>query len=363
MELGVALAIFLSSLITSYTFLGTMVVSILKDLGDNGYILKDGYNIIDLISSDKDIDSIEVNKLLMLIPIINLLYSLCLFYQYLENKDELFDDVSAFNSIRKMTYEEELDYRNNPSLLSLLEKNKNKESDLQINDTDKELSFLDKKNYDLIQKKLNENTDTSSYYAISNSLFKMKACVSIKDFSLDGEEAEKYCKMLVDSMYDQLGENDYIKLDIGYFFKDSIDCKNKYEELYGHIIGLYESYKYLEKAHIDVSEQILSFTKDKAIFVSIKSGDNYKSFILNYDMFKEELKRHCLTATGIEDLSYEEFIMHLINEKVLSLPVAVSRQKITYSYQDSYFDNNKNEGEDDKPKVMVKKTNKKTNKD
>ena len=127
--------------------------------------------------------------------------------------------------------------------------------------------------------------------------------------------------------------------------------------------SLITSYTFLDTMVVSILKDgyniIDLISSDKAIFVSIKSGDNYKSFILNYDMFKDELKRRCLSITGIEDLSYEEFIMHLINEKVLSLPVAVSRQKITYSYQDSYFDNNKNEDEDDKPKVIVKNTNNK----
>ena len=78
--IGEIIFLFLASLATSYSFLGTMVISILKELGNNGYMIKEGYKLSDLISQDKDIDSIEVNRILMTIPLINLIYSFCLGY-------------------------------------------------------------------------------------------------------------------------------------------------------------------------------------------------------------------------------------------------------------------------------------------
>ena len=370
MGIGEIIFLFLASLATSYSFLGTMVISILKELGNNGYMIKEGYKLSDLISQDKDIDSIEVNRILMTIPLINLIYSFCLGYIYACNKDEIFDKIMTFDSVREMTYEELIEYHSNQSLLYLLGNNKKNNNKDNTNFVKKELSFLEGIHYDNFKKELKncgylESDVDSSYYAISNCLFKMKASVCMNDFCLEGEEAEKYCKILVNSIAEQLGENNYAKLDIGYFIKNSISGENTFEELQEHIRGLYANYDLLKrKIKVDIADDIVSLTKDKAIFVSIKSGDNYRSFILNYDMFKKELEKQCLTITGIENLTYEEFIMQLINERVLSLPVAVSKQKIEYRYYDSFNkDDNDNTDEDDKPKVMKKTKKEKTKRD
>jgi len=53
MDLVTYLIIFITSIIASYSFLGTMIVTVIKDLGDNGYILD--------YDSDNHVEYLKVN--------------------------------------------------------------------------------------------------------------------------------------------------------------------------------------------------------------------------------------------------------------------------------------------------------------
>ena len=362
MDLVTYLIIFITSIIASYSFLGTMIVTVIKDLGDNGYILDYDSDKDEELDNNLDDDTKKLNKLLLITPLINILYSLYMCYIYTQNKQLIFNLIGSFDSVREMTDEEKKAYEENKSFLLLLGAsaiNKNKDNDSQ----DKEPSIIDNTFYEEFKENLKENgyfenDDKSEYFAVSNYLYKTKSCFSFKDNCFnDMNEARSYYKSIVDTIAEQLKDENYIKFDFGYFIKNSVNSDDKFEEFSKHILSLYSNYNCLkELSNRDVSDEIISLTKDNTVFLSFISNGKLHSFVLLYDIFIDELKQHGLTVTGIDNLSFKEFVMRLLDEKTFSMPVAISKKELDCIYYNEEF--NSDNKDEDKPKVMVKKENK-----
>lgn len=351
MDLGGFLFIFISCLLTSWSFFGTIAASFIKELGNNGYVLDDkSFDSIYSIITDDDSDFL--NKLLMIVPIINVFYSLYICNKYVNNKNDIFISISNYDDIRRMTEEELKKYEENKSIFTLLDFAPDNTKNEVSYDTNN--SFTDSvclRTFECILNKNgfieNEKYKDMYYYAISDFTMKTGACIAIKEIDDDG--CRKATKVIAKMIADQLSDNSYLEIDLGFLLLNALEHKDdkKNNELRKHLTHLYAAYDFFGRKNYDISDDLVELTKKGFVFASIMtSNKNLSSFILDYDLFIEELNKYGLTVIGIDNLSYKDLICHLMNKRLSSLKFAVGRIKLN-------DDKNDNEAKD-KPKEFVK---------
>lgn len=88
--------------------------NVLKDLANNGYKL----NYVKLVNANQNIDleSIKINKILLLIPFVNIFKEIERAYMYKEQRPYILDEFRVIDVLEEMTKEEMKEYEQNPTV-------------------------------------------------------------------------------------------------------------------------------------------------------------------------------------------------------------------------------------------------------
>lgn len=343
------LILFFSSLVASNSFVITMFIVLMKDLAESGYVL-DSKDTTQTSNIDTESDDSKLHFLLMITPIINILFSLFLCLQYIENKNDIFSLIDVMGNLREMTEDEKKEYEKSKNIKTLLSMIIKKTDDKKSEEVHKE-SLLDSVYFNVLQRAINDGNfledDKSLYYILSNYFVLRKDCIGFKE--LDKNEAIETAKYVARIISNQLNDNMFLRIDMGYFIRNSLQEDKNFIELFNHLNTLYSCYNFTsKKAPFDLIENILPLTADNIVNISMDTTINKKVFyILDFNVFLDELKKQGLTFVGLDCKTYKDFINRLFTEGRFSIPIVIGRIKL----------NEESDNKDlEKPKEL-KKTN------
>ena len=316
MNLLLIMILWIASIIASYAFCATPIIALIKEAGENGYKLD--YDEIDKFTDIIDLgDEEKIQNLLLMMPVINIIYSLKTAAELIQKKALLITSLNTMNAFKKMTHEEALEYSKSKSFLILIKSDRiDQENDL------KALKFSLK-----FWGFINYKKDCDAYYCINNKLehtdIKYKLIYKNDKLNITEEKSIKIADLVTSS------NEDIIKLNIGYLIKNPKIYNSKNKKNINKLYAGIESMRYNISSF---NEENISCTKENNIFPSIKeniisiSMDNNRDKLVLADKFFEEIENNGYTSnikfTNFNDLTYK-----LLLSKTLGLDIELVKNK------------------------------------
>ena len=327
MNLLLIAILWIISIGASYTLCFTPIISLIKGAGEKGY--KINYNEIDKMTDIIDIDESEkIKNILMIMPIINIIYSLNKASSLIQKKALIISCINKMDAFKKMTAEEVLNYSRTGNFYLLIknEKNDEKFKNNFLKFTLKNLGLID------------YNEDCNAYYCVNNSLEEsdnksFKTLYEEKDINISDKESIKIADKITKS------NKNRITISIGYLVKNPKLYNSKYKfnsiKLYNCINKMKEAInKYNEESLVNVSkENLLPCIKENILSISLSEKE---SKLVNADTFFNEIEKNGYTS-NIKFTSFNELTYKLLLSKTFGLDIELKKNNNLYNENSKTF--------------------------
>lgn len=310
--------LWLCTILASIAFSFTPLISLLKEVGDNGYKVNiDKFDdIIDIFDENEEKANELMTILLFLIPIINIIFSLIEAYEHISNKSELIESLRCSDVFEEMTEKEKKEYQRTKKLRFVLTSQK---TDLKVNNqllkySLKLLGFT------------NDTKENNEYFCINSKLKNKdkhnntKIVYTDEELNITDEDTKLYTNALVN-----LNENNF-KINIGYFIQNHKAykvCKKNPYKIKSYIDSIKLVFEKYDNDQLESAkeENIFPIIKNNIISVSTDSNED---IIVNSDIFFEELYK---LGYNIEydNLDFNKLINKLLLNEDLGLDIKLTK--------------------------------------